>query len=263
MSTDARDLIQRRPLLALNMQSSAPRTLVIDIGGTNVKVWGPRGNLLEKIPSGPNLTAQQMVEQVSHLTAPSTFDRVSLGFPGKVEWGRPVREPFNLGGGWVDFDYAAALDKPTRLMNDAAMQALGGYEGGRMLFLGLGTSVGSTLIAENMVIPLELGNIPHAFGESLEDYLAKESLKEKGKGTWRDAVLDAVPRLKNAFMADYVVLGGGNADKLRRRLPPAVRIGTNRHACGGGRRLWECRASRGIHIFEGQLTRSVFAADAG
>jgi polyphosphate glucokinase len=118
--------------------------------------------------------------------------------------------------------------------------------------------VGSALIAENTVIPLELGNIPHAFGESLEDYLAKESLMEKGKATWREAVLDAIPRLKNAFMADYMVLGGGNADKLRRRLPRAVRIGTNRHAFGGGRRLWECRAVRGVHIFEGHMPRSVF-----
>jgi polyphosphate glucokinase len=223
-----------------------------------VKVWGPRGNLLEKIPSGPNLTADRLVEQVAHITGGSTFDRISLGYPGKVEWGLPVREPFNLGTGWVDCDYEAMFGKPTRLMNDAAMQALGSYEGGRMLFVGLGTSVGSALIAESMVIPLELGNIPHAFGESLEDYLAKQSLKEKGKATWREAVLDAIPRLKNAFMADYMVLGGGNADKLRRRLPRAVRIGTNRHAFGGGRRLWECRAQRGVHLFEGRLTRSDF-----
>lgn len=226
--------------------------LVIDIGGTSVKLWAANRKARWKIPSGPGFTPQQLVEEVHRLVDPADYDAVSIGYPGKLSRGKPVQEPYNLAGGWVDFDYAAHFDRPLRMMNDAAMQALGSYKGGRMLFLGLGTSVGSALIVDNVVVPLELGNIPHAFGETLEDLLARKALQKLGKRRWRFAVLDALPRLQGAFMADYLVLGGGNAKKLKRRLPDGVRLGSNRQAYRGGCRLWECKDPGSVQFFEGR-----------
>ena len=161
-----------------------------------------------------------------------------------------MRDPFQLGPGWVDFDYAAHFVKPLRMMNDAAMQALGAYTGGRMLFLGLGTCVGSTLIVDNVVIPLELGAIPHPFGKTLEDRLERKSLEKRGLERWQDCVLAAVPPLQNAFMVDYVVLGGGNAKKLKVDLPENIRLGGNHDAHRGGHLLWESSELYTGHIYD-------------
>jgi polyphosphate glucokinase len=235
--------------------------LVIDIGGTNIKIWGKGGELVAKVPSGPQCTPDQMAEAVRTRVDLGAFEGVSLGFPGRVVRGQPASEPYNLGGGWVDFDYNAAFARPLRIMNDAAMQALGSYEGRRMLFLGLGTSVGSTLIVDRVIVPMDLGSIPHAFGKTLEHLLARSGLRRLGKRKWRAAVLDALPRLRNAFLADYVVLGGGNARKLRRRLPEHVVLGGNRKAYHGGVRLWDTRFLTTAQVYEeSQSTLSVAQA---
>jgi polyphosphate glucokinase len=226
--------------------------LVIDIGGTNVKVWDQESRRPRKISSGPQMTPNHLRDAVRQLAELSSYEAVSIGYPGKLAAGKIVREPWNLGSGWVDHDFGAWIPQPWRIMNDAAMQALGAYEGGAMLFLGLGTSVGSTLIVDNVVMPLELGNVPHSFGQTLEHLLARDGLDRLGKNKWRHAVLDALPRMRDAFMADYVVLGGGNAKKLKRRLPLGMRLGSNRNAFRGGRRLWECRDLTTVHVFEGE-----------
>lgn len=227
------------------------RILVIDIGGTSIKLWDADGERLAKIPSGRTLTPQLAFDEIKRATEGQEFDALSIGFPGAVVQGKPARDAWNLGPGWVDFDYDAQFGKPVRMMNDAAMQALGSYRGGRMLFLGLGTSVGSTLVSDNVVVPLELGALPHAFGKTLEQLLARTALEAMGPARWRRAVIDAIPRLKDAFGAEYVVLGGGNAKKLQRRLPPEVWLGTNWNAFRGGCRLWECRYLQTLQIYEG------------
>jgi polyphosphate glucokinase len=214
------------------------KILVIDIGGTNVKVKLSGQDEVRKIPSGKDLTPAAMVAGVRESTKDWDYDQVSIGYPGPVIKENILLEPVNLGRGWVGFDFSAALGKPVRLINDAAMQALGSYDGGRMLFLGLGTGLGTTLILDGLVAPMELGHLPYKKGRTFEEYVGNAGLERIGKRKWRVAVADVVARLRHAFIADYVVLGGGNVKKLD-ELPPDCRAGDNSRAFVGGVRLWE------------------------
>jgi polyphosphate glucokinase len=217
------------------------RILAVDVGGSHVKV------LLSGLPDGqdhsrradsnPKMTPGQMVKAALSLAQGWSFDAVAIGYPGVVWHGRPLIEPHHLGRGWVGFDYAAAFGKPVRMLNDAAMQAVGSYEGGRMLFLGLGTGLGSALILGGVLEPMELGHLPYRKGRTYEDYLGIPGLARLGKKRWRRAVFDVVDRLSAAFEVDYVVLGGGNVAKLK-KLPPRVRAGHNSNAFIGGFKLW-------------------------
>jgi polyphosphate glucokinase len=190
--------------------------------------------------SGPRLTAEQMVAAVRGLAADWSWDRVSVGIPAVVHGGRVVVDPVNLGKGWVSFEFPAAFGTPTRVVNDAAMQALGSYEGGRMLFLGLGTGLGSALVANGFVQPMELGHLPYRKA-TFEDYVGEAALERRGKKRWRQDVADVVAKLAAALEADYVVLGGGNGSKLK-ELPPNTRLGGNDRAFVGAFRLWDAGA---------------------
>lgn len=212
--------------------------LVIDVGGSNVKLRNSADQRTAKFKSGKSLTASQMVKRARKLTLDWRYDVVSIGFPGPVVHGRPQADPINIGGGWTRLDFEKAFRKPVKLINDAAMQALGSYEGGRMLFIGLGTGLGSALIVDGVVVPLELGEMRYSRGKTLEDVLGKRGFKRLGRARWRKAVDAAVANLKAAFVADYVMIGGGNVKKLK-RLPAGARRGSNRHAFRGGMRLWE------------------------
>jgi len=215
------------------------RTLVIDIGGSNVKVSTHGRGAPLKIPSGPTLTPRRMVAEVKRATEGWRYDAVSIGYPGPVARNRPVSEPNNLGPGWVRFDYRKALGKPVKIMNDAAMQALGSYQGGRMLFLGLGTGLGSAFMTRpDAVEPLELGHLPYRGGKSYEDFAGLRGLKRLGAKRWTKHVHRIVALLQFGLQADYVMLGGGQTRKLK-SLPPGVRHGSNAHAIAGGLRLWE------------------------
>jgi len=213
------------------------KILVVDIGGTNVKMLASGQREPRKFPSGPTFTPREMAAGVKQAVQGWTYDAVSIGYPGPVRDGRPASEPHNLGKGWVAFNYRAAFGLPVKIINDAAMQALGSYEGGRMLFLGLGTGLGSTLIADGVVQPMELGHLPYKKG-TFEDYVGIRGLQKRGKKKWRSAVEDAVARLVAALQPDSVVLGGGNVKKLK-ALPPLCRAGVNANAFRGGFRLWE------------------------
>jgi polyphosphate glucokinase len=213
------------------------KVLVVDIGGNNVKLLAAGQEEPRRFPSGPNLTAEQMAAGVREAAKDWEHDAVSIGFPGPVHDGRPAAEPPNLGPGWVGFDYEAALGHPVKLVNDAAMQALGSYEGGKMLFLGLGTGLGNTMVVHGAVVPMELGHLPYRKG-TFEDYVGNRGLERFGKKKWRELVADVVARLSAALLPDYVVLGGGNVKKLK-GLPPGARAGSNRNAFLGGFRLWE------------------------
>jgi predicted NBD/HSP70 family sugar kinase len=212
--------------------------LVIDIGGTNVKVWKTGEADKVKIPSGKKLTPKQLVEEVRNAAADWEFERVSIGYPGEVRNGHPTAEPWNLGDGWVDFDYADAFGCPVRIMNDACMQALGSYEGGRMLYLGLGTSLGCTYIIDGTIVPLALGHLKLHNDKSVEDCVNRKAFEEGGFERWQKRVVEAAEVLKNAFLADYVVIGGGNAKELK-ELPSGCRRGGNHNAYFGGLRMWE------------------------
>ncbi len=214
------------------------KILAIDIGGTNVKVKCSDSDETRRFPSGKELSAQQMVDGVQELTKNWSYDVLSVGFPGPIVKGQISHEPVNLGKGWVGFDFTAAFGKPTRLINDAAMQALGSYEGGRMLFLGLGTGLGNALIIDSVIAPMELGHLPYKKKKTFEDYVGIRGLERLGKKKWQRAVYDVVSRLKAALIADYVVLGGGNAKKLT-TLPEGCRLGNNENAFIGGFRLWK------------------------
>jgi polyphosphate glucokinase len=211
--------------------------LVIDVGGTHVKILASGETEKREIDSGPKMTARQMVLEVKSLAGDWKYDRISIGYPGPVAHDRPMAEPHNLGKGWMGFDFVAAFKLPVKVINDAAMQALGSYEGGKMLFLGLGTGLGSTLIIDGVVEPMELAHLPYKKG-TYEDYVSARALEEFGKKAWRKHVVDVVESLVAALQPDDVVLGGGNAKKLK-ELPPLCRLGDNANAFNGGFRMWE------------------------
>jgi predicted NBD/HSP70 family sugar kinase len=215
--------------------------LVIDVGGTNIKALATGRRKPLEIRSGPKMTAKEMVQAVRQGTAGWHYAVVSIGYPGPVLHGKPVSEPANLGGGWVGFDFTKAFGCPVHLINDAAMQAWGSYKGGRMLFLGLGTGLGSALIVDGVLEPMELAHLPYEKGRTYEEQVGKAALKRLGKKKWRRGVADVVARLKAALEAEDVVLGGGNAKQLR-ALPKGVRLGSNANAFIGGYRLWKRRA---------------------
>jgi polyphosphate glucokinase len=213
------------------------RVLAIDVGGSHVKmrVFGRRE--LRQFDSGPELTPRRMVSRVHEMTGDWTYDAVSIGYPGVVLHGKVVAEPHNLGPGWVGFDFRKAFGRPTRIMNDAAMQAVGSYEGGRMLFLGLGTGLGSAMIVDGVVAPMELAHLPYKKGRTYEDFVGARGLKRLGGKKWRRTVNEVVVQLSTLLEADYVVIGGGNARKLK-RLPKNARLGSNDFAFLGGFRIW-------------------------
>src|SRR5262245_21629493 len=213
------------------------KILVVDVGGSNVKLMISRADR-RKFKSGRKLTPRAMVEQIKPLVADWEFDAISLGFPSPVRNGRIVSEPKHLGKGWVSFDFKKTLRKPVRIINDAAMQALGSYHGGRMLFLGLGTGLGSALIWDSHVLSLELGDLPYRNGSVIEDYLGEAGQARLGDKAWQRDVQHAVVQLKKSLIADYVVLGGGNAKELI-LIPKGIELGHNRNAFLGGVRLWQ------------------------
>jgi len=214
--------------------------LAVDVGGTHVKVLATGQRTPRKIPSGPAMTAREMVRAVKRLAAGLRYDVVSIGYPGVCIHGRPIAEPHNLGPGWVGFNFARAFGRPVRIVNDAAMQALGSYRRGRMLFLGLGTGLGSAMIIDGVLEPMELGHLPYKKGRTFEDYVGVRGLERLGRKRWRRHVADVVERLRAALEPDEVVIGGGNAVRLE-RLPDGVRLGSNRNAFTGGFRLWDER----------------------
>jgi len=216
------------------------KILAIDIGGTHVKVLASGRNNHVQIDSGPTMTPKKMVAAVRAATVGWKYEAVSIGYPGPVVHGHPVAEPHNLARGWVGFDFRKAFGRPVKVINDAAMQALGSYRGGRMLFLGLGTGLGSALIVDGVLEPMELAHLPYKNGRTYEDYVGSAGLKRLGKKKWRRHVADVVAQLERALQADYVVLGGGNA-KLLKRLLPGTRLGDNANAFIGGFRLWQRR----------------------
>jgi polyphosphate glucokinase len=223
---------------------TTPQTiLAVDVGGTHVKVMTNKGHTKREFSSGPHLSAKKMVAEVKRLTNDWSYDVVSVGYPGPVAHDRPLAEPHNLGRGWVGFDFAKAFGRPTQVVNDALMQALGSYEGGRMLFLGLGTGLGSAMIVDGVAVPMELGHLPYRKDKTYEDYAGAAGLQRHGKNKWRREVADIVKRLIAALEPDYVVLGGGNAEHVG-RLPPKTRLGDNANAFKGGFRLWSTRAAR-------------------
>jgi polyphosphate glucokinase len=211
--------------------------LVIDIGGSNVKLFATGRAGRVKIPSGPALTPRQMVAAVREATADWRYDVVTIGYPGPVVRGRIAREPYNLGAGWTRYDFARAFGLPVRLINDAAMQALGSYRGRSMLFLGLGTGLGTTLVRNGVVVPLEVAHLPYRDGRTFEDFVGDAGLKRLGKKRWRRHVALVVDLMLHALVADYAVLGGGNV-RLLDELPPRTRRGNNANAFRGGVRLW-------------------------
>ena len=210
--------------------------LVIDVGGTHVKILASGERVKREIDSGPNLTARQMVSSVKKLADGWEYDVVSIGYPGPVVHDRPAAEPHNLGKGWMGFNFAAAFKLPTKVINDAAMQALGSYRGGKMLFLGLGTGLGSAMIVDGIVQPMELAHLPYK-KRTYEDYVGARALEELGRKAWRKQIEDVVQALVAALQPEDVVLGGGNAQKLK-RLPPLCRLGDNANAFKGGFRMW-------------------------
>src|SRR5262245_2468926 len=218
--------------------SPAKRVLVVDIGGKSVKILATGQTERRSFRSGPTLTPEQMVAGVKELAADWNYDVVSIGYPGPVSGGRPVAEPYNLAGGWVGFDFARAFGCPVKVLNDAALQALGCYKGGKMLFLGLGTGLGTAMIVDGIVAPMELGHLPYKKNGSYEDYVGRAGLKRDGEKKWRRHVADVADRLIAALQPDDTVIGGGNASKLA-EMPPHCRQGANADAFRGGFHLWE------------------------
>lgn len=214
------------------------KILVVDVGGTHVKVRVTGQRQERKIPSGSAMTAARMVRDIKRIVEDWEYDVISIGYPGPVLHGRPVHEPHNLGGGWVGFDFGKAFGHPVKVINDAAMQALGSYKGGRMLFLGFGAGLGSAMIVDGILEPMELAHLPYKNGKTYEDYVGVRGFKRLGKRRWRRHVTDVVKRLKDALGAEYVVLGGGNSKNIK-KLPPGARLGDNRNAFVGGARLWK------------------------
>ncbi len=225
-------------------KASAPKVLAIDIGGSHVKILATGEQTKREVVSGPTMTAQQMVDEVEKLADGWAYDVISIGYPGPVVHNKPVLEPANLGKGWCGFDFEAAFGHPVKVVNDAMMQAVGAYQGGRMLFLGLGTGLGSAMIVDNVAQPLELAHMPYKKGRTFEDYVGERGLEKRGKKKWRKHVFDVVEQLKAALRPDYVVIGGGNVKRLD-EMPPGARRGDNADAFPGGFRLW---AKNGVII---------------
>jgi polyphosphate glucokinase len=211
--------------------------LAIDIGGSHVKILTSKGGEKRKTASGPDMTGSEMVAAVKHMAEGLSFDVISMGYPGPVHHNRPLADPQNLGPGWVGFDFAESFGKPTKIVNDALMQAIGSYESGRMLFLGLGTGLGAAMIVDNVAQPMELAHLPYRKAKSFEDYVGERGLEKRGLKKWRESVFDVVERLRAAMQPDYIVIGGGNVEKLD-ELPPHCRRGDNASAFEGGFRLW-------------------------
>jgi polyphosphate glucokinase len=232
----AKHPIGRRKRARVAKTPSAKNVLVVDVGGTSVKILATGQTEQRSFPSGPALTPRRMVSGVRKLAQGWTYDVVSIGYPGPVLHGRPMAEPYNLGPGWVGFDFAEAFGHPVKVVNDAAMQALGSYQGGKMLFLGLGTGLGSTLIVDGIVEPMELGHLPYKKA-TYEDYVGRVGLERHGKKKWCRHVADVVARFIAALEPDETVIGGGNVKKLH-ALPPHSRAGNNDNAFRGGFRLW-------------------------
>ncbi len=212
------------------------KVLVIDVGGTTVKILATGQREPRKFESGLTMTVAQMVRGVNKAAAGWTYDHVSIGYPGVVKKNQPTTEPYNLAPGWVKFDYAKAFRRPVKIINDAAMQALGSYKGGTMLFLGLGTGLGTTLIVDGVVVPMELAHLPYR-KSTYEDYVGAHAIERFGRKKWRKRVEDVIERLTTAFRPDDVVLGGGNSRQLK-ELPPGCRLGDNDNAFLGGFRMW-------------------------
>jgi polyphosphate glucokinase len=222
-------------------RAAGRKVLVVDVGGTSIKILATGQDEHRSFPSGPKLTAAQMVAGVKKRARDWKYDVLSIGYPGPVLHGRPMAEPYNLGGGWIGFDFAAAFRHPVKVINDAAMQALGSYKGGKMLFLGLGTGLGSAMVVDGIVEPMELAHLPYKSG-TFEDYVGRAGLERYGKKKWRRHVADVVARLIAALEPDDTVIGGGNVTKLH-ELPPHSRVGENANAFLGGFRLWENEAA--------------------
>jgi polyphosphate glucokinase len=213
------------------------KILVVDVGGSHVKILASGRTVERRIDSGPTMNADHMVAAVGALARGWPYDVVAMGYPGPVVRNRPIREPHNLAPGWVGFDYEAGFGRPVRIVNDAAMQALGSYEGGKMLFLGLGTGLGSAMVVDGIVVPMELAHLPYRKA-TFEAYVGASALERYGKKKWRGLVADVIARLIAALEPEDVVLGGGNAAKLK-ELPPLCRLGSNANAFAGGFRLWD------------------------
>jgi polyphosphate glucokinase len=220
------------------VQSNGRKILVIDVGGTSIKVLATGWTEMRKVPSGRTMTAVAMVHGVKNAVGDWDYDAVSIGYPGPVIHGRPLRDPHNLAPGWVHFDFEEAFGCPVKIVNDAAMQALGSYKQGRMLFLGLGTGLGSAMIVDGLLEPMELAHLPYKGGKTFEDYVGIRGLQRLGRKKWQEHVGKIVQQLRDALQAEEVVLGGGNAKKLR-KLPPGTRLGENANAFVGGFRIWE------------------------
>jgi predicted NBD/HSP70 family sugar kinase len=226
------------PPALISKEIKRMKILVIDVGGTNVKVRAISHEPLLKIPSGPEMTAAKMAEAVLKDTAGWEYEAITIGYPGLVVHGNIASDPHNLGAGWVGFDFKSAFQQPVKIINDAAMQALGSYEGGRMLFLGLGTGMGAAMIVDGILEPMELAHLPYKKGRTYEEYAGLAGLERMGKSKWTRHVTDIVNLLRNALEADYVVLGGGNAELLK-ELPEGAQLGDNANAFVGGCRLWD------------------------
>ena len=212
--------------------------LAIDIGGSHVKIRSSAGGEEKKVDSCKTMSGADMVAAVKAMAEGMKYDVISMGYPGPVVHDKPLHDPANLGEGWVGYDYASAFECPVRIVNDALMQAIGSYQGGRMLFLGLGTGLGAAMIVDNVAQPMEIAHLPYRKGKSYEHYVADVYRRRKGNKKWRKRVFDVVERLAAALEPDYVVIGGGNVEKLH-ELPPKCRRGENTLAFDGGFRLWK------------------------
>ncbi|MCD2179520.1 ROK family protein [Rhizobium sp. C1] len=221
-----------------NSEGADRIVLAIDIGGSHVKILSSAGGEERKVDSGKAMSGTEMVAAVKAMAEGMTYDVITMGYPGPVVHDKPLRDPVNLGGGWVGVDYASAFGYPVRVVNDALMQAIGSYEGGRMLFLGLGTGLGAAMIVENVAQPMEIAHLPYRKGKTYEHYVAEAYREKKGDKKWRKRVFDIVGLLSAALEPDYVVIGGGNVEKLD-ELPPKCRRGDNTLAFEGGFRLWK------------------------
>lgn len=223
---------------AAHKVSPSKVVLAVDIGGTHLKIRLSTGSEKRAVESGTTMTPEKMIEAVREMASGWTYDVIAMGYPGAVANHIPSVEPHNLAPGWKGFDFTAAFGKPVKIVNDALMQAIGSYQGGRMLFLGLGTGLGSAMIADNVCLPLELGHLPYKKKRTFEEYVGVRALEAEGKKEWRLLVSDVVTRLQAALQPDDVVIGGGNAEKLK-DLPPKCRIGDNENAFLGGFRIWQ------------------------